>query len=132
MSIKNKRKAQSTAEYAILFGIIIGAVVAMQTYIKRGLQARVKDSTDVMTGVSGDPAATGKAIGKRNQFEPYYYSEEGYSKESQRTQGSTKQETLGTGESRSVDETMNAGVKADEKENSYIVTEDWETGSKQR
>lgn len=39
-------KAQSTLEYAILVVIIIGVLLAMQVYIKRGLQGRLKSSTD--------------------------------------------------------------------------------------
>ena len=30
-------KAQSTAEYAIVLALVVGAVVAMQIYVKRGL-----------------------------------------------------------------------------------------------
>lgn len=44
-----KSKAQSTAEYAVLLGLVIAAVVAMQTNVKRGWQARVKVETDQMT-----------------------------------------------------------------------------------
>ncbi|UCB56774.1 MAG: hypothetical protein JSV30_06170 [Candidatus Omnitrophota bacterium] len=40
------KKGQSTAEYAIVIGLIIGAVIGMQTYVKRGVQARVKDAVD--------------------------------------------------------------------------------------
>lgn len=51
---RNKR-AQSTAEYAILIGLIVAAAVGMQTYIKRGLQGRARDATDdFVTGVTAD------------------------------------------------------------------------------
>ena len=40
------KKAQNTAEYAILFALIVAAVIGMQTYVKRGIQARVADSSD--------------------------------------------------------------------------------------
>ncbi len=46
---KNKR-AQSTAEYAILIALVVGAVVAMQTYVKRGIQARQKVESDAYLG----------------------------------------------------------------------------------
>ncbi len=46
---KNK-KAQSTAEYAILIALVVGAVVAMQTYVKRGIQARQKVESDAYLG----------------------------------------------------------------------------------
>ncbi len=42
----NKRKGQSTLEYAVLIVIIIAALLAMNQYIKRGLQGRLKSSTD--------------------------------------------------------------------------------------
>jgi len=41
-----RRKAQSTAEYAIVIGLVIAAAVAMQVYVKRGLQAKIKDAAD--------------------------------------------------------------------------------------
>lgn len=42
----NKRKGQSTLEYAVLIVIIIAALLAMNQYVKRGLQGRLKSSTD--------------------------------------------------------------------------------------
>ena len=30
----NKKKAQSTAEYAVLIALVVAAVVGMQTYVK--------------------------------------------------------------------------------------------------
>jgi hypothetical protein len=41
-----KMKGQSTLEYAILIIIIIGALLTIQTYIKRGVQGRLKSSSD--------------------------------------------------------------------------------------
>ena len=40
------RKGQSTLEYAILIIVIIAALVSLQTYIKRGVQGRLKSATD--------------------------------------------------------------------------------------
>jgi len=43
----NKRKkGQSTLEYAILVIIIIGALLSIQVYIKRGVQGRLKSAAD--------------------------------------------------------------------------------------
>jgi len=58
-----QKKAQSTAEYAILLALIIGAAMAMQVYVKRGLQGRVYDAsnkfyTDV-TKTDGDESWQG-------------------------------------------------------------------------
>jgi uncharacterized protein (UPF0333 family) len=42
----NKRRGQSTLEYAIIIGVVVGALIMMQVYVKRGLQGRVKQATD--------------------------------------------------------------------------------------
>ena len=42
----NKRKAQSTIEYVVLIIIIIGALITIQVYIKRGVQGRMKQASD--------------------------------------------------------------------------------------
>lgn len=39
------RKASSVLEYAIALGIVSMTLTAMSTYLKRGIQARVKDMT---------------------------------------------------------------------------------------
>lgn len=41
-----RKKGQSTLEYAILIIIIIGALLSVQVYIKRGIQGRLKSATD--------------------------------------------------------------------------------------
>jgi len=43
---EKKQKGQSTLEYAILIIIIIGALLSIQVYIKRGVQGRLKSATD--------------------------------------------------------------------------------------
>ena len=63
------RRGQSTGEYALVFAIILGAIVAMQTYVKRGMQGRVKDGTDYMATETAD-------IGNTTQYDPYYYLSE--------------------------------------------------------
>jgi Flp pilus assembly pilin Flp len=40
------RKAQSTLEYALIVAVVVGALLAMQVYVKRGLQGRLKSATD--------------------------------------------------------------------------------------
>jgi Flp pilus assembly pilin Flp len=60
---KNK-KGQNTAEYAILIALVIGAAIAMQTYVKRGMQGSVKFAVDK---VKKDDAVT-----RKGQYEPYY------------------------------------------------------------
>jgi Flp pilus assembly pilin Flp len=67
--LRNK-KGQNTAEYAIVIGLVVAAAIAMQTYIKRGIQAKVKDGTDLLTAVTGDTG--GGSLATTGQYEPYY------------------------------------------------------------
>jgi Flp pilus assembly pilin Flp len=69
--LKNKR-AQTTAEYAILLGLVAGVFIAMQLYIRRGLQGRVRDVVD-HTGTGG-PVAGEQFEFSGDQFEPGYTS----------------------------------------------------------
>ncbi len=67
----NSRKGQNTAEYAILIGVIVAAAIAMQIYIRRGMQARVKDAVDFTMTADVD---AGNALFNKSmvQYEPYY------------------------------------------------------------
>lgn len=67
----NNRKGQNTAEYAILIGVIVAAAIAMQIYIRRGMQARIKDAVDY-TSTADDDA--GMNVFSSTQYEPYYMS----------------------------------------------------------
>jgi uncharacterized protein (UPF0333 family) len=40
------QKGQSTLEYAALFAIVVGAIIAGQVYFKRGVQGKLKSSAD--------------------------------------------------------------------------------------
>lgn len=42
------KRAQSTAEYVLMAGVVIAVFVAMQTYVKRGIQGVVKTAADEM------------------------------------------------------------------------------------
>ncbi len=44
--LSGHRRGQSTLEYAVLVIIIVGALLTVQNYIKRGVQGRLKSSTD--------------------------------------------------------------------------------------
>lgn len=44
--LRKKKKGQSTLEYAVLIIIVIGALLSIQTYIKRGVQGRLKSASD--------------------------------------------------------------------------------------
>lgn len=41
MRVNNR--AQTVAEYAIIIAVVTAALIAMQLYLKRGLQARIHD-----------------------------------------------------------------------------------------
>lgn len=62
--LKNK-KAQQTAEYALLISLVIAAVVAMQTYAQRTLQSRIKGAGNYLTQQTSQ-------LGTSEQYEPYY------------------------------------------------------------
>ncbi len=64
--LKNK-KAQNTAEYALLIALVVAGVIAMQTYAQRALQARVRDASLFLTSSTN-------TLGTSNQYEPYYLS----------------------------------------------------------
>ena len=58
-------KGQSTVEYAIILGVVVTGLIAMQTYVKRGLQARYHDGTKYLANETA-------TIGNTSQYEPYY------------------------------------------------------------
>lgn len=60
------KKAQSTAEYAIVIALVIGAAIAMQVYVRRGMQGGIKFATDKLK--SSDDGV--------GQYEPYYMQSE--------------------------------------------------------
>ncbi len=61
---KNKI-AQTTAEYALLISLVVAAVIAMQTYAQRAIQARIRGASLYM-------AQQTNALGLVNQYEAYY------------------------------------------------------------
>lgn len=72
--IKNK-KAQNTAEYALLIALVVAAIIAMQTYAQRALQARVRDASSFLTSLQGG-GDVGNYLGNTAQYEPYYLETE--------------------------------------------------------
>lgn len=70
---KLNKKAQQTAEYAILIALVVGAVIAMQTYAQRTIQARIRGASQYLaSGVSTYVPAVGQMLGTELQYEPYY------------------------------------------------------------
>jgi len=70
--LRKFKKAQSIGEYPILLVVIVGAALAMQVYLKRSLNAKMKDAGDALTSVSGDITGEGVILGTTPQYEPYY------------------------------------------------------------
>ena len=62
---RNNKKAQNTAEYALLISLVVAAVIAMQTYAQRAIQARIRDASKYLTNQT-------ISLGNSNQYEPYY------------------------------------------------------------
>jgi len=51
--------AQSTLEYTVLFGVIVASLVAMEVYLKRGMQGRLRAYAGQLTeGMAYSPGAT--------------------------------------------------------------------------
>lgn len=94
------KRAQTTAEYAILIALVVGAVVAMQVYVKRGIQGRIRDVVD-HTGAGGEVGGESLSFSS-GQYEPYYVQSTGDTKQS-----STNTENLLTGGGTSRDSTTN-------------------------
>jgi Flp pilus assembly pilin Flp len=103
------KKAQTTAEYAILIALIVGAVVAMQVYVKRGIQGRVKDVVD-HTGSGGEVGMTGDNLTfKSGQYEPYYQKSEVITNQ---TSGSTEEMLEGGSVERGAESNVNVNRNA--------------------
>ncbi len=46
MNFLHNKRAQSALEYAVVLAVIAGALIAMQIYMKRGIEGRFRSSTD--------------------------------------------------------------------------------------
>lgn len=81
-SIKDK-KGQNTAEFAILIALVIGVAVAMQTYVKRGVQARVQGASDKFyDGIATEAGWTGISDTVVTTLGSKQYEPEGFSSKS--------------------------------------------------
>ena len=55
-------KGQSTLEYALIIAVIVGALLAMQVYFKRGVQGKLREATDDIGGQYSAGNVTAKYI----------------------------------------------------------------------
>ncbi|MDD5155804.1 MAG: hypothetical protein PHF11_04885 [Candidatus Omnitrophica bacterium] len=46
--LKKRKIAQSLVEYAVVFSVVVAAILIMQAFIKRGYQGSLKDAADKM------------------------------------------------------------------------------------
>jgi len=67
--MKNK-KAQGLLEYALILGIVTVALLAMQTYFKRGIQSMIKVVADDY-GPQGDPVSASEIAIKEKLYAEY-------------------------------------------------------------
>jgi len=49
------RRAQSTLEYVLIVAAVIGGIMAMQLYVKRSVQGRLKDLADEISQQAYNP-----------------------------------------------------------------------------
>ena len=73
--LSQNKKAQQTAEYAILIALVVGAVIAMQTYAQRTIQARIRGASMYLSRGADEPVAQ-NVLGTDLQYEPYYLSQQ--------------------------------------------------------
>jgi len=52
---------QSTMEYALLIAVVAAALIAMQVYVKRGIQGRIRDLADQISPVQYEQGRTDSA-----------------------------------------------------------------------
>jgi Flp pilus assembly pilin Flp len=77
--LKSKR-GQNTAEYAILIAIVVGGIVAMQTYLQRAFKGRMRDASLTLVSQTNE-------LGNTQQYEEYYSNTVSYmDKEDSKTQ----------------------------------------------
>ena len=48
MSVKKEKKAQSIVVYVLFLSVALAAIIGMQVYLKRGIQAKIKDLSDAL------------------------------------------------------------------------------------
>ena len=82
--MRSKKRAQYLAEMVIVISLVVAALVGIQTYMRRGLQAKIKAGVDAgvsmaQAGVAGFvPPLNGTYIeptADLAQYEPYYTNE---------------------------------------------------------
>ena len=68
------RRGQTTAEYAVLIGVVVAALVGMQIYVRRAMNAKLKDASDSVSTTVGNQLGIPVTTAEQVQYEPYYAS----------------------------------------------------------
>jgi hypothetical protein len=79
-NIRRGSKAQALSEYGLFIAIVLIAGLAMNAYVKRGLQGRYADVTDHVTKLINSKRGSSQVLSSGaapnyfvpNQYEPYY------------------------------------------------------------
>jgi uncharacterized protein (UPF0333 family) len=99
-----RRKGQSTLEYAVLIAVVVGALLAMQIYMKRGIQGKLRQSADQI----GEQYSAGhttsnyvtEQVGDMVTTENFGVEAEGVSRYQVTTPATIKRSATGTGAER--------------------------------
>lgn len=68
-ALRNRRGQGVAVEYALTFFLVVAFIVGMSTYVRRGIQARVRDSRDYMIRMVRYSGYEGNLY---YEYEPYY------------------------------------------------------------
>jgi hypothetical protein len=94
LALLRSKKAQNTAEYAILIALVVGVVSAMQIYTRRGLQARLKSGIDKLPEIIADQSTNSTTVmtlfGDSTQYEPYYLANGTYNMTTTSSEGTER------------------------------------------
>jgi len=66
MKIRNSRRGQSSLEYAVYSAVILGVIISMMLYFKRGVQGRWKEAADSVGDQFSPEYATGTTTTTRS------------------------------------------------------------------
>ncbi len=61
-----RSRGQSTLEYALIIAVVVGALLAMQVYMRRGMQGKLREATDDIGGQYSAGNVTAKHITKQD------------------------------------------------------------------
>lgn len=65
--VRRRQRGQSIGEYAILFAVVLGAVVAMQRYVSNRLATTIKGQADAYQTSAGSTAVIDLQTGSRSE-----------------------------------------------------------------